>query len=127
MSRACLNWFPMTPPSVQHLPQNARALSDVARELANALISLKALGVTDRWIFSDILKATLEKHPHFWGVWTIWEPDALDGRDREFANQRGHDASGRYAPHCEVARAPGPATRAQRGLRSVPGDEGTTI
>lgn len=70
----------------------------MARDLANALISLKALGVTDRWIFSDILKATLERHPEFWGVWTIWEPDALDGRDREFVNQKGHDASGRYAP-----------------------------
>lgn len=73
-------------------------LPDVARDLANTLISLKNLGVTDRWIISDILKATLEKHPEFWGVWTIWEPDALDGRDHEFANQRGHDASGRYAP-----------------------------
>jgi len=71
---------------------------DAARNLANALSSLKALGVTDRWILSDILKSTLERHPEYWGVWTIWEPDALDGRDREFANQRGHDASGRYAP-----------------------------
>lgn len=80
-------------------PQSTTGAScHAARDLANALISLKALGVTDRWIFSDILKATLERHPEYWGVWTIWEPDALDGRDHEFANQRGHDASGRYAP-----------------------------
>jgi DNA-binding CsgD family transcriptional regulator len=66
--------------------------------LANALISLKALGVTDRWILSGVLRATLEMHPELWGVWTIWEPNTLDGRDCEFVNQRGHDASGRYAP-----------------------------
>jgi DNA-binding CsgD family transcriptional regulator len=95
----------MTSKLVKPSPQNARALSDVARELANALISLKALGVTDRWIFSEILKATLERHPHFWGVWTIWEPDALDGRDSEFANQEGHDASGRYVPLWKRTRA----------------------
>jgi DNA-binding CsgD family transcriptional regulator len=90
---------------VNQLQQNSSALTYVARDLANALISLKALGVTDRWIFSDILKATLEKHPQFWGVWTVWEPDALDGRDREFANQKGHDASGRYVPLWKRTRA----------------------
>ena len=65
--------------------------SGVSRDLANCLSSLKALGVTDRRILSDILRTTLERHPEFWGVWTIWEPNALDGRDREFANQEGHD------------------------------------
>jgi DNA-binding CsgD family transcriptional regulator len=89
----------------------ARSGCHAARNLANALISLKALGVTDRWILSDILKATLEKHPEYWGVWTIWEPDALDGRDQEFANQRGHDASGRYAPLWK---------RTRRGLQLEP-------
>jgi DNA-binding CsgD family transcriptional regulator len=92
-------------------PQHSGALCDTARDLANVLISLKALGVTDRWILSDILKATLEKHSGYWGVWTIWEPDALDGRDREFANQKGHDASGRYAPLWK---------RTQRGLQLEP-------
>jgi DNA-binding CsgD family transcriptional regulator len=74
------------------------SFSNTAHDLANALISLKALGVTDRRIFSEILRATLERHPEFWGVWTIWEPNALDGRDCDFANHEGHDASGRYAP-----------------------------
>lgn len=70
----------------------------VARELATALSSLKALGITDRKVYSDILKATLEQHPKFWGVWTVWKPDALDGRDRDFANREGHDETGRYVP-----------------------------
>ena len=85
---------------------NAHAsLPNTARDLANALISLKALGVTDRGILSEILRATLERQPEFWGVWTIWEPNALDGRDCEFANQEGHDASGRYAPLWKRTRA----------------------
>jgi methyl-accepting chemotaxis protein len=32
-------------------------------------------------------------------VWTCWEPDALDGRDTEYANTATHDASGRFIPY----------------------------
>jgi DNA-binding CsgD family transcriptional regulator len=97
------------PRAVQTIPIIAD--SGVSRDLANCLSSLKALGVTDRRILSDILRTTLERHPEFWGVWTIWEPNALDGRDREFANQEGHDATGRYAPLWK---------RTVRGLRLEP-------
>jgi DNA-binding CsgD family transcriptional regulator len=80
------------------ITQTPLSTPDVAHDLANALSSLKALGVTDRRIFSNILKATLEQHPEYWGVWTVWKPNALDGRDSDFANHEGHDATGRYAP-----------------------------
>jgi methyl-accepting chemotaxis protein len=32
------------------------------------------------------------------GVWTIWEPNALDGLDAQYANTPFHDASGRFIP-----------------------------
>ena len=32
-------------------------------------------------------------------MWTAWEPNAFDGRDAEFANQPGSDATGRYVPY----------------------------
>jgi DNA-binding CsgD family transcriptional regulator len=68
----------------------------VARELAVAFASLQTIGVVDRALYNGVLRATLERHPEFWGVWSIWEPDALDGRDRDFANQEGHDDTGRF-------------------------------
>jgi DNA-binding CsgD family transcriptional regulator len=74
------------------------APSSPARLLADTLATLKRLGVTSRPVFDGILRTTLESHPRYLGVWSVWEPDALDGRDRDFANRAGHDGTGRYIP-----------------------------
>jgi hypothetical protein len=45
----------------------------------------------------DMARQVLEQRTEFIGTYSIWEPDALDGRDAEFANQGpAHDATGRY-------------------------------
>jgi len=72
--------------------------SSPARLLADTLAMLKRLGVTDRPVFDGILRTTLESHPRYLGVWSVWEPNALDGRDRDFVNREGHDDTGRYIP-----------------------------
>lgn len=72
--------------------------SSPARLLADTLAMLKRLGVTERPVFDGILRTTLESHPRYLGVWSVWEPDALDGRDRDFVNREGHDGTGRYIP-----------------------------
>ncbi len=69
-----------------------------AHWVADALGSLKRLGLTRRALYDDVLRSTLESDPRYLGVWSCWEPDALDGRDRAHANQPGHDATGRYVP-----------------------------
>ncbi|HEX4352491.1 MAG TPA: LuxR C-terminal-related transcriptional regulator [Polyangiales bacterium] len=69
-----------------------------ARLLADTLTSLKRLGITERAVLDEILRSALETHAAFLGFWSVWEPNALDGRDHEFVNQRGHDATGRYIP-----------------------------
>lgn len=33
------------------------------------------------------------------GIWTCWEPNALDGKDRQFANTKLHDSTGRFIPY----------------------------
>jgi DNA-binding CsgD family transcriptional regulator len=76
----------------------AAAPSSPARLMADTLAMLKRLGVTDRAVFDGILRTTLESHPRYLGVWSIWEPNALDGRDRDFVNRAGHDGTGRYVP-----------------------------
>ncbi len=53
----------------------------------------------DRDAASSILKATLEGNKEFFGVWTCWEPEAFDQRDKDFAGKTGHDASGRFIPY----------------------------
>jgi DNA-binding CsgD family transcriptional regulator len=59
---------------------------------------MRELGISDRHIFDGILRETLAQNPQYLGVWTVWEPNALDGRDQEFVNTPGHDATGRFIP-----------------------------
>ena len=78
---------------------NIEQALDSARTLAHALGSLKTAGLTDRASADALLKGVLAGNPSFLGVWTGWEPNAFDGKDSEYANQPGHDASGRYVPY----------------------------
>jgi DNA-binding CsgD family transcriptional regulator len=66
--------------------------------LALVFSSLKALGLTDRNLFNEIMRGVLLANARLFGVWTVWEPNALDGRDRLFAGAPGHDLSGRFVP-----------------------------
>jgi len=70
-----------------------------ARTLAQVLEAQVAAGQASRASTSLMLRAVLESSPGYVGVWTLWEPNTFDGRDREFANQPGHDQTGRYMPY----------------------------
>lgn len=70
-----------------------------AQETVSAMGALRAQGITDRTVYDGILKSSLEANPDLLGVWSGWEPDALDGRDADFAGTDGHDASGRFVPY----------------------------
>ncbi|MBC8059278.1 MAG: methyl-accepting chemotaxis protein [Clostridiaceae bacterium] len=45
------------------------------------------------------LKTTLEKTPSVLGVYTLWEPDKFDGKDKDYVNKEGHDETGRFIPY----------------------------
>ncbi len=49
--------------------------------------------------YNSLLRGILEANPDFLGVWTGWEPDALDGLDFRYANRPGTDATGRFIPY----------------------------
>ncbi len=52
----------------------------------------------------DIVKAleeAIKGNGMLAGIWTCWEPDALDGKDSQFANAKLHDATGRFVPYIE--------------------------
>ena len=73
--------------------------ADCARTLAQALEGMKNRGVPPRDMMDGILKNILERYPQFLAVWTCWEPNAMDGKDFQFINAIGHDATGRYIPY----------------------------
>ncbi len=72
---------------------------DTARTLAQSLEGMKNRGVPPRDMMDGILKNVLEQYPQFLAVWTCWEPNAMDGKDFQFINAIGHDATGRYIPY----------------------------
>ncbi|ATW28802.1 hypothetical protein DCMF_21585 [Candidatus Formimonas warabiya] len=68
----------------------------IARTLAQTFFTLKVSGKADRDALNQILKDAAEKNPQYIAVWTCWEPDALDGKDRMFVDKPGHDSTGRF-------------------------------
>ncbi len=54
----------------------------ISREMANSMIN-KILVVNNS----------------FHGAYTLWEPNAFDGKDAEYANTKGHDITGRFIPY----------------------------
>ncbi|QKS92768.1 methyl-accepting chemotaxis protein [Treponema phagedenis] len=52
-----------------------------------------------REYFNRLQQTTLSEKNNFVDVWTVWEPNALDGLDNKFKNQPGHDETGRFIPY----------------------------
>ena len=69
------------------------------RTLRTALLEMKAQGITNRDIGNGLIKRILQDNPEVLGFFTLWEPNAFDGRDADFVGKPGHDASGRYIPY----------------------------
>jgi methyl-accepting chemotaxis protein len=70
-----------------------------AEGIVTTMEGLKVAGVTDRLAYDAVLRRFLERNPDLLGTWSGWEPNALDGRDAEYVNQPGHDATGRFVPY----------------------------
>lgn len=69
----------------------AHALSVVAENPGENLIS--------RDLANKMLISLLQKNEHFLGTYTAWEPDVFDKSDRQYANTKGHDKTGRFIPY----------------------------
>jgi methyl-accepting chemotaxis protein len=65
--------------------------------MVEAVLAQRARGdVPDRASLAAVLGEQLRTHPEWLGKSTMWEADAFDGKDAEFANTEMHDATGRY-------------------------------
>lgn len=73
---------------------------DTARDLAYATANLKKTDkLIDRNFLLSMMEGILEQNDSYLGIWTVWEPDAFDGRDAEFKNAPGHTETGRFVPY----------------------------
>jgi DNA-binding CsgD family transcriptional regulator len=69
-----------------------------AERLAGIFAGLRELGLVERDLHHQVLRETLRANPKYLGVWAVWEPNALDGRDADYAGTPAHDATGRFLP-----------------------------
>ncbi|MDO8048634.1 methyl-accepting chemotaxis protein [Janthinobacterium sp. SUN211] len=78
----------------------ASNLSSVS-SLAGAMRGTKGANLPlQRDQINELTKATLTSSEDLLGSAVTWEPNALDGKDAEFANQKpNYDASGRFMPY----------------------------
>ena len=72
---------------------------DMTRALAYSFEGIKHARTPEREVLNSILKNTLIKEKNYLAVWTIWEPDLLDGKDRSHANTPGSNAQGQFLPY----------------------------
>ena len=69
---------------------------DTSRAMADALAAMQQTGHADRALANQMMREVLQSNPGYISVWTIWEPNAFDGRDAEYIGTEGHDNTGRY-------------------------------
>ncbi len=73
---------------------------DAARTIAQIMQGYEQLDPAERRAdYNNMLKGLLESNPDFLGVWTCWEPNALDGLDAQYTGSAGSDSSGRFVPY----------------------------
>ena len=70
-----------------------------ARTLANTLEGIKAQGNPSRVEANAALRGILEGNKGILSLSTCWEPNAFDGRDKDFVGKPVHDKSGRFIPY----------------------------
>jgi len=74
---------------------------DEMRSLVNLMAFIDELGPVEerRNAVNFMLNSMIRKHPDFVGVWTVFEPNALDGRDALYRNTPGSDETGRFVSY----------------------------
>jgi len=93
--------------SAEHITNLLQSAFLINEDLARSFISLKQGAETPeaqnqlRNNFNGILKSALKDRPEILGVYTLWEPNALDNQDEKYQGQNhlGYDASGRFIPY----------------------------
>ncbi|GJE66880.1 hypothetical protein LNAOJCKE_4104 [Methylorubrum aminovorans] len=75
------------------------AAAKTAENLATTVAAMRRSGIKDRGAYDAVLRDVLAANPGLIGTWTGWEPNALDGRDADFAGTASSDASGRFLPY----------------------------
>ncbi|WP_407306551.1 PAS domain S-box protein [Desulfosporosinus sp. SB140] len=82
-----------------YVKANLEIAMDTVRTLSYTFQQMKLSGEVDREMMDKILLKVLTDNPQFVATWTLWEPNALDGKDADYKNKPGNDETGRFIPY----------------------------
>ncbi|WP_174873069.1 methyl-accepting chemotaxis protein [Vogesella oryzae] len=72
----------------------------IPRLLAESVAGMQRAGTVDRKVVNNTLLSILDAEKQAIGLWMIYEPNALDGKDNDFRlDWPHHDPTGRYTPY----------------------------
>jgi methyl-accepting chemotaxis protein len=57
-----------------------------------------------RSTFTVILEGLVQANPGIAAAWCVWEPDVLEGNDRQYIGTKGTSSGGRFSPYCYLDR-----------------------
>ena len=73
---------------------------EIPRYLARAVQGMQQSGLPERKTLDSMIIGMLGNAPQASGLWMLWEPDALDGKDASYRDDWPiHDPTGRYMPY----------------------------
>jgi methyl-accepting chemotaxis protein len=77
-----------------------QAYVQVAKTLSQIMNSYESMDIDFRRTrFQEILRSVFESFPNFIGIYTLWQPNALDGKDAEYAGTPGASETGQFIPY----------------------------
>lgn len=97
------NAFKMAQEIAKNYGNEVRADMEVglvtSKTLAKTFEAMKIAGNLDRNTANNILKIALSNNKDFVAVWSIWDENTFDNKDKDFIGKEGHDDTGRYIPY----------------------------
>ena len=69
------------------IQQDLNYARDVAHNLGHSLIALPAAGITDRQVADKMMESALRDNPDYLSISVIFEENAFDGKDADFADK----------------------------------------
>jgi methyl-accepting chemotaxis protein len=71
-----------------------------ARAIANNFLALKEAGSLNREYYKSLISSTFKGNEAYLAVWSMWESNALDGKDSAYLNNEEYDEEGRFNFTC---------------------------
>jgi methyl-accepting chemotaxis protein len=72
----------------------------VAKTLSQIMNSYQTVAPDLRRVrYQEILSGVFESYPNFVGIYTLWQPNAIDGQDAEYAHAEGASETGQFIPY----------------------------